>query len=195
MSKKKREKEERDEFDDVEEEEVRRKKVRILGALAGIIVAAAFYLGIPYFMNEYLLNVDSEYYWKLLLAKIPSLENFDFSKIDVDSTNLSLMFDRWFYAGVPMVVLGMLTWAMPKGSRQRFLMSTVYLAGSIVWLLYVLNFGNLPQLIVVTYDGNTFELGIILTFILYLMVLFRALKFLVIYGMYKDRREKYLDGE
>ena len=60
MSKKKREKEERDEFDDVEEEEVRRKKVRILGALAGIIVAAAFYLGIPYFMNEYLLNVDSE---------------------------------------------------------------------------------------------------------------------------------------
>ena len=178
-----------------EEEEVRVKKIRILGAIAGTIVAVVFYLVFPYFMNNYFLNADSEYYWKIVLAKIPYLADMDFSKIDVDSTNLSLLFDRWFYAGIPMVILGMLTWAMPKGSRQRLVTSTIYLAGSIIWLLYVLNFGNLPELIKVTYDGNTFEIGMILTFILYLIVLFRALKFLVIYGTYKDRREKYLDGE
>ena len=180
---------------DEEEEEVRIKKVRIFAGIVGTIVAVLFYLAFPYFMNNYFLNADSEYYWKIVLAKLPYLTNMDFSKIDVDSTNLSLLFDRWFYAGIPMVILGMLTWAMPKGSRQRLFMSTVYLAGSIVWLLYVLNFGNLPQLIQVTYDGNTFEIGMILTFILYLIVLFRALKFLIIYGTYKDRREKYLDGE
>jgi len=180
---------------DEEEEEVRIKKVRIFAGIVGTIVAVLFYLAFPYFMNNYFLNADSEYYWKLVLAKLPYLADMDFSKIDVDSTNLSLLFDRWFYAGIPMVILGMLTWAMPKGSRQRLLMSTIYLAGSIVWLLYVLNFGNLPQLIQVTYDGNTFEIGMILTFILYLIVLFRALKFLIIYGTYKDRREKYLDGE
>ena len=178
-----------------EEEEVRVKKIRILGAIAGTIVAVVFYLVFPYFMNNYFLNADSEYYWKIVLAKIPALADMDFSKIDVDSSNLSLLFDRWFYAGIPMVILGILTWAMPKGSRQRLVMSTIYLAGSIIWLLYVLNFGNLPQLIKVTYDGNTFEIGMILTFILYLIVLFKALKFLIIYGTYKDRREKYLDGE
>jgi len=180
---------------DEEEEEVRIKKVRIFAGIVGTIVAVLFYLAFPYFMNNYFLNADSEYYWKIVLAKLPYLTNMDFSKIDVDSTNLSLLFDRWFYAGIPMVILGMLTWAMPKGSRQRLMMSTIYLAGSIIWLLYVLNFGNLPQLIQVTYDGNTFEIGMILTFILYLIVLFRALKFLIIYGTYKDRREKYLDGE
>ena len=186
-------KDKKDKREEIDDDEVHTKKVRILGALVGLIVAVAFYLAFPYFMNNYFLNVDSEYYWKLSLAKI--LENVDFSKIDVDATNLIQMFDRWFYAGIPMVVLGMLTWAMPKGSRQRLVMSTVYLAASIVWLLYVLNFGDLAELIRVTYDDNTFELGVVLTFILYLIVLFRALKFLVIYGMYKDRREKYLDGE
>ena len=193
MSKKDK-KDKREEIDE-EEEEVRIKKIRILGAIVGVIVAALFYVAFPYFMNNYFLNAESEYYWKLVLVKIPIFANMDFSNIEIDTKNLELLFDRWLYAGIPMVVLGMLTWAMPKGSRQRFLMSTIYLAGSIIWLLYVLNFGNLPELIRVTYDDNTFELGMILTFILYLMVLFRALKFLIIYGTYKDSREKYLDGE
>lgn len=188
MSKKK---DEVETVEETEEEEVRRKKIRLLGAIAGFIVAAAFYIGLPYFMNEYICVPD----WKTNIQKVPMFANLDLSMIEIDWTNLALLFDRWLYAGVPMVVLGLLTWAMPKGSRQRFLMSTIYLAGSIVWLLYVLNFGNLPQLVRVTIDGNTFEFGIILTFLLYLMVLFRALKFLIIFGVYKDERSKYLDGE
>ena len=188
-------KDEKREMRDEEEEEVRTKKIRILGAIVGLIVAVAFYIVFPYFMGHYFLDPNSEYFWKLSLTKLPMFENADFSKITIDAGNLIAMFDRWFYAGIPMVVLGMLTWAMPKGSRQRLMMSTVYLAASIVWLLYVLNFGDLTALIRVTYDGNTFELGMVLTFILYLIVLFRALKFLIIYGTYKDKREKYLDGE
>ena len=179
--------------EDTEPDEVRVKKIRILGAIAGLIVAGAFYVVLPYFMSNYFLNETSEYYWKVVLPKL--IEGFDFSKLDIDGTNLILMFNRWFYAGIPMVVLGFLTWMMPKGSRQRLVMSTIYLAGSIVWLLYVLNFGDLTGLINVTYDGQNYELGIVLTFILYLMVLFRALKFLIIYGTYKDERDKYLDGE
>ena len=110
-------------------------------------------------------------------------------------TNLIPLFERWMYAGIPMVVLGALTWSFPKGSRQRFLMSVIYLAGSIVWLLYVLNFGDLTNLISVTYDDNTFELGMVLTFLLYLLVLFRALKILIVFGVYKDERNRYLEGE
>ena len=165
--------------DDHEEEDVKIKKVRILGGIVGTIVAAVFYLGIPYFMKEYFIPNYTEYLNEVIIV-------WD---------NIIPLLDRWFYAGIPMVVLGAMTWAFPKGSRQRFLMSTIYLAASIVWLIYVLNFGDLTDLIRVTYDGNTYEVGIVLTFILYLMVLFRALKFLILYGTYKDHRRDYLDGE
>lgn len=165
--------------DDYEEEDVKIKKVRILGGIVGTIVAAVFYLGIPYFTKEYFIPNYTEYLKEVIIV-------WD---------NIIPLLDRWFYAGIPMVVLGALTWAFPKGSRQRFLMSTIYLAASIVWLVYVLNFGDLTDLIRVTYDGNTYEVGIVLTFILYLMVLFRALKFLILYGTYKDHRRDYLDGE
>lgn len=166
-----------------EEDEVKIKKVRIMGFIVGAIVAAVFYIGIPYAMINYVepnfdsymeqLNVDLQIVW----------------------TNLIPLFERWMYAGVPMVVLGALTWSFPKGSRQRFLMSTIYLVASIGWLLYVLNFGALPDLISVTVDGNTYEFGLVLTFLLYLMVLFRALKILILFGVYKDKRDDYLDGE
>ena len=185
----------KDKKQNTEEDEVRIKKVRILGAIAGFIAAVLFFIVLPYFMSNYFLVETSEYYWKVLLPKIPLFANFDLSNIEVDAANLINLFNRWLYAGIPMVILGALTWAMPKGSRQRFIMSTIYLAGSIIWLLYVLNFGDLSGLIRVSYDGNTFELGIVLTFMLYLLVLFRALKFLIIFGTYKDERDRYLDGE
>ena len=184
MSRKKNKDEEYQDIPQEEsEEEVRIKKFRILGLIAGSIVAAIFYIGIPYFFINYFVPNWTEY--------IP----VDPAVFTAEWENFVPLFERWMYAGIPMVVLGMLTWACPKGSRQRLFMSTVYLIGSIVWLLYVLNFGYLPDLVVVTVQGNTIGLGIILTFMLYLLVLFRALKFLIIYGMYKDSRKDYLDGE
>ena len=166
-----------------EEEEVHIKKVRILGFIVGAIVGAIFYIGIPYGMIHYVEPNFDTY-----------MEQFNLD-IQVVWTNLIPLFERWLYAGVPMVVLGALTWSCPKGSRHRFVMSVIYLAASIVWLLYVLNFGDLSNLISVTYDDNTFELGVVLTFLLYLMVLFRALKILILFGVYKDRREDYLEGD
>ena len=166
-----------------EDDEVRIKKVRIMGFIVGAIVAAIFYVGIPYAMIHYVEPNFKSY-----------MEQFNLN-LQIAWTNLIPLFERWLYAGIPMVVLGAITWSFPKGSRHRFLMSVIYLAGSIVWLLYVLNFGDLSNLISVTYDGNTFELGIVLTFLLYLMVLFRALKILVLYGVYKDERYRYLEGE
>ena len=166
-----------------EEEEVHIKKVRIMGFIAGAIVAAVFYVGIPYAMIHYVEPNFETYMEQLELD------------LQVVWTNLIPLFERWMYAGIPMVVLGALTWSFPKGSRQRFVMSTIYLAASIVWLLYVLNFGDLSNMISVTYDENTIELGIVLTFLLYLMVLFRALKILILFGVYKDKREDYLEGE
>ena len=166
-----------------EEEEVHIKKVRIMGFIAGAIVAAVFYIGIPYGMIHYVEPNFDKY-----------MEQFNLN-LHIVWTNLIPLFERWMYAGTPMVVLGALTWSCPKGSRHRFLMSVIYLAASIVWLLYVLNFGDLSNLISVTYDDHTFELGIVLTFLLYLMVLFRALKILILFGVYKDSREDYLEGE
>jgi len=166
-----------------EDDEVRIKKVRIMGFIVGAIVAAIFYIGVPYAMMYYVEPNFDTY-----------MEQFNLN-LQISWTNLHLLFERWLYAGIPMVVLGAFTWSFPKGSRQRFVMSVIYLAGSIIWLLYVLNFGDLSNLISVTYDGNTFELGIVLTFLLYLMVLFRALKILILFGVYKDERSKYLEGE
>ena len=183
MSRKNKDDEYQDADQEETEEEIRIKKFRILGLIAGSIVAAIFYIGIPYFFINYFVPNWTEY--------IP----VDPEVFTAKWENFVPLFERWMYAGIPMVVLGMLTWACPKGSRQRLFMSTVYLIGSIVWLLYVLNFGYLPDLVVVTVQGNTIGLGIILTFMLYLLVLFRALKFLIIYGMYKDSRKDYLDGE
>ena len=167
---------------EMDDDEIKIKKVRILGFIAGTVVALVFYIGLPLFVEDFLIDHWRDY---IITDK----------EIEIAWDNLIPLFDRWLYAGIPMVILGAITWAMPKGSRQRFLASTVYLAGSIIWLLYVLNFGDLSDLIKVTIDGNTFEIGIVLTFMLYLLVLFRALKFLIIYGVYKDSREKYLDGE
>ena len=165
------------------DEEVRIKKVRITGFIIGAIVAAIYYVGIPYAMIYYVEpNFDSY------------MEQANLN-LDIVWTNLIPLFERWMYAGIPMVVLGAFTWSFPKGSRQRFVMSVIYLAGSIIWLLYVLNFGDLTNLISVTYDDNTFELGMVLTFLLYLIVLFRALKILILFGVYKDERKNYLDGE
>jgi len=183
MSRKNKDDEYQDEAQEETEEEIRIKKFRILGLIAGSIVAAIFYIGIPYFFINYFIPNWTEY--------IP----VDPEMFSVKWENFVPLFERWMYAGIPMVFLGMLTWACPKGSRQRLFMSTVYLIGSIVWLVYVLNFGNLPDLVVVTVQGNTIGFGIILTFMLYLLILFRALKFLIIYGMYKDSRKDYLDGE
>ena len=166
-----------------EVEEVHIKKVRIMGFIVGAIVAAVFYIGIPYGMIHYVEPNFDTY-----------MEQFNLD-LQIVWTNLIPLFERWLYAGVPMVVLGALTWSCPKGSRHRFIMSVIYLAASIVWLLYVLNFGDLSNLISVTYDDNTFELGVVLTFLLYLMVLFRALKILILFGVYKDRREDYLEGD
>ena len=171
------------EYEDVEEEEHKIKKFRILGLIAGSIVAVIFYIGIPYFFINYFVPN-----WQDYLQVDPSVFTAKWE-------NFIPLFERWMYAGIPMVVLGMLTWACPKGSRQRLFMSTIYLVGSIAWLVYVLNFGYLPDLVSVTVNGNTLEFGIILTFMLYLLILFRALKFLIIYGMYKDSRKEYLDGE
>ena len=163
-----------------EEEEVRIKKIRILGAIAGTIVAAIFYLGIPYYLQNYF---------------IPNYKDYITADIVIVWENIVPLLDRWFYAGIPMVVLGAITWMCPKGSRQRFITSTIYLAASIVWFVYVINFGDMSDLINVTYDGKTIEIGIVLTFMLYLLILFRALKILIIYGVYKDNRKDYLDGE
>ena len=166
-----------------EDEEVRIKKVRISGFIIGAIVGAVFYIGIPYAMIHYVEpNFDS--YMEQL--------NVD---LHIAWDSLTPLFERWMYAGVPMTLLGALTWSCPKGSRQRFFMSTVYLAASIVWLLYVLNFGVLPDLISITVDGNTYEFGLVLYFLLYLIVLFRALKILILFGVYKDSRDDYLEGE
>ncbi len=163
-----------------EEEEVRIKKIRILGAIAGTIVAAIFYLAIPYWLQNYF---------------IPNYKDYITADITIVWENIVPLLDRWFWAGIPMVVLGAITWMCPKGSRQRFITSTIYLAASIVWFVYVINFGDMSDLINVTYDGKTIEIGIVLTFMLYLLILFRALKILIIYGVYKDNRKDYLDGE
>ena len=163
-----------------EEEEVRIKKIRILGAIAGTVVAAIFYLAIPYWLQNYF---------------IPNYKDYITADITIVWETIVPLLDRWFWAGIPMVVLGAITWMCPKGSRQRFITSTIYLAASIVWFVYVINFGDMSDLINVTYDGKTIEIGIVLTFMLYLLILFRALKILIIYGVYKDNRKDYLDGE
>ena len=94
-----------------EEEEVHIKKVRIMGFIAGAIVAALFYIGIPYGMIHY-VEPDFDTYMEKL--------NLD---LQIVWTNLLPLFERWMYAGIPMVVLGALTWSFPKGSRQRFINS------------------------------------------------------------------------
>ena len=162
------------------EEDVKLKKVRIIGGIVGFIVAVVFYIGVPVFMEQYF---------------IPNYQDIIKYDVVIEWKNIIPLFDRWLYAGIPMVVLGTLTWAFPKGSRQRFLMSAVYLVASIAWLLYVINFGDLSNLVTVTVSGNTFEVGFVLAFLLYLIVLSRALKILIIYGVYKDERKNYLDGE
>ena len=163
------------------DEEYTVNSLHIGAGIVGLIVAGIFYIGIPLFFNKYFIpNFD---------------EIIHNPEISVVWTNIIPLFDRWLLIGIPMTFLGALTWACPKGSRHRFTMSSVYLIAYIAWLLYVLNFGDLTGLVDITYQGGTIAFGMTLSFILYLIVLFKALKLLVIYGTYKDERRNYLNGE
>lgn len=169
--------------DDDDEEEI--KKFTILGGIAGFILSAIVFVGIPYAMIAFVMPNYQEY-----LALIPNAPS-----ITIVWTNLEPLFWRWLIAGIPMVLLATMMWSCRKGGRYRLLTSLIYLAGSIIWMVYVINFGNLADLIDVTVDGSRYTFGIVLYLMLYLLILFKALRFLEIYGKYKDARHKYLGEE
>lgn len=159
------------------------KKFTIIGGILGLIIASAVYIVFPYeVLNWFMPN-----YQQLIAEWFPSAP-----EIIIDWSQLKPFFERWLYAGIPLAVIATITWACRKGGRLRLLMSTIYLAASIVWLIYVINFGDLSNLINITVDGQNYKFGIVLVSMLYLIILFKALKFLVIYGKYKDARKEYL---
>lgn len=154
------------------------KRIHIIKAVFGLILGAIFYVGIPYAMINYVIPEH------LIENAIPGLV--------IDWTNITPLFERWLYAGIPMAVISFFVWIFPKGSRARFFSSSIYLLASIGWLVYVMNFGNLDNLAVITYNGTTYAFGIILTGFMYLLIFFKCLKLLTVYAVYKDNRSEYL---
>lgn len=157
------------------------KKVHPFSAILGFTVSLVFYVLIPAFM---------------ILFFIPNFESiYTAGDITVKWIGLEELFTRWMYGGIPMAVLGGIVWGCPKGSRQRFVASVAYLTASLFWIMYFLNFGDLRGLVDITVDGRKVAAGMVFTLMLYLILFFRALKILIIYGVYRDERDKYLGGE
>ena len=157
----------------------RPKRVSLSMAFLGLFIAAAVYVVFPYVMLNYVISEG-------LIEK--AVEG-----LTIDWTNIKPLFERWMYAGVILVILAFPTWLFPEGSKGRLAFSAVFMVASIVWLLYVLNFGNLEDLASVTYNGSTYKFGLVLQGFLYFMVFFKLLKILTIYGTYKDNSSKYLE--
>lgn len=154
------------------------KRYHIGKAILGLILGALFYVGLPYAMLNYVIPEQ-------LIEKAVA-------GLTIDWTNIIPLFERWMMAGIPMAVLSFVVWLFPKGSKARLLSSAVYLLASIVWLVYVMNFGDLTNLAVITYNGTSYGFGILLTGFMYLLIFFKCLKLLTVYAVYRDNRSEYL---
>lgn len=154
------------------------KKYSIPKAIFGTVLAAIIFVAFPYVMLNYVIPQG-------LIEKAVS-------GLVIDWTNIIPLLERWLMGGVGLVVLAFFVWLLPKGSKGRLLASALYAIYAIVWVVYVINFGDMSNLITVTYNGNVYSFGIVLQGLLYLMIFFKALKLLTIYATYKDNREHYL---
>lgn len=140
-------------------------------AVTGLIGAVIVYILIPMAIMTYILPEITQ----------------------IDTAGLSNLFERWIVAGIPLVALAAPRKYFGKGGVKCLVFSLAYGIMKIVWIIYVLNFGDLSGFTTLTSGDDTMRIDIALTGLMYLLVLLRTIKLLYIYADYRDNRKEYLE--
>lgn len=109
----------------------------------------------------------------------------------VSTEGIEAILDRWILAGIPIVLVSVPAAYYGLGSRIRLGCCFVLMALRVFWLLYLINFGDLSDLLTVS-DGDTWvSIDVAVTGFMLLTVVFELLRFLVDAGDYVDNCKSY----
>lgn len=139
----------------------------VRGAIAAVI-ALVFYIALP------LILLDA------LVPKLPE---------GVDAEGIKALLERWLVAGVPLVILSFPAKYYGLGTVKRFAFAVVRTVLKIVWLLYVIRFGDLSGIVSVDMDGKMIAADLLLKGFVALLILPMVFRIAVAYCDYRDHRD------
>lgn len=111
----------------------------------------------------------------------------------IDLEGIKALLTRWMYAGVPMIILAFPARYYQKGNRNRLTWDSIRIVFSCIWLLYVLNFGNLDGILSFKDAESTVIVNIAMLGLVLVLIVFKLLKIMVAYGDHKDHRPEFLE--
>ncbi len=120
--------------------------------------------------------------------------NVDF--LDISSLKDLLM--RSVYMSPILAVVSFLAHYFPMSSRMNVTSRMLQIAVSIVYLIYVTNYGKIGDIVSLSISDINIDVGMTLTFMLVIMIVLKLLDLPIIYADYKDYREsdpKFKDRE
>lgn len=110
----------------------------------------------------------------------------------ISTAGFEAILDRWMLAGIPIIAVSVPARYFGLGSRARLGCCFILATLRIFWLLYLINFGNLSDLVTITDGDSWISVDVTVTGIMVLTVVFEFLRFLVDAGDYIDNRKAYL---
>ncbi len=131
------------------------------------VIALILYIALP------LIVLDA------LLPRIPE---------GVDPEGIKALFERWLIAGVPMVILSFPAKYYGLGTVKRFAFTVVRTVAQVLWLLYVIRFGDLSGIVSVDAYVGTLKADLLLKGFVALLILPVVFKIVVAYCDYRDCR-------
>lgn len=110
----------------------------------------------------------------------------------VSTDGIEAILNRWMVAGIPIIAVSVPAGYFGLGSVIKLVCCFALMILRILWLLYLINFGDLSGLLTLS-DGDTWmSIDVTVTGIMVLTVVLGFLRFLVEAGDHVDNRKAYL---
>jgi len=139
----------------------------VRGAIAAVI-ALVLYIALP------LILLDA------LIPKLPE---------GVEAEGIKALLERWLVAGIPLVILSFPAKYYGLGTVKRLAFSVLHTVVKILWLLYVIRFGDLSGIFSVDVYVGTLNADLVLKGFVALLILPMVFKIVVAYCDYRDHRD------
>ncbi len=115
------------------------------------------------------------------------LNGFDSATVDI--SEIERLLSRAGYLGVILTIAAFPKGFYEKGNKGRVAAWVVYTVLSVIWLLILLDFGNIGNILI----GDEMVLTVSLTGAMGLIIVFKLLKLVVVYGDHRDHRAEFLE--
>ena len=125
----------------------------------------------------------------LLVDQLRKGELLGTSLQGLDPVGIIEILDNIILLGPLMIALAILAALFRKGDVKRMVFDSIKGFAKIGWLMFITNMGHIEVLV----SSDMFSVGLVLTGIVGIMVLFAIIKCVIAYCDYRDHREEYLD--